>query len=181
MNRLFAHLAVLSVATLALAACGSDPAKPSKPLSGADAMQQDREYLTATLQALGLGGTPLRPAYYTRHLLRRTERRSGRDQRSLGAIRSRPLPCEHRPPSITQRRRRCRVRATRRRSRRTPTAFSSLWAGPMTRSRRPPTTPRSAASVPARPRCRTLLPRSGHPHHEQGDRIARGSQGLLQP
>ncbi len=65
MNRLFALLAALSVATLALAACGSDPAKPAKPLSGADAVQRDREYLTATLQALGLGGTPLRPAYYT--------------------------------------------------------------------------------------------------------------------
>lgn len=65
MNRLFACLAALSVATLALAACSSDPAKPSKTLAGADAMQQDREYLTATLQALGLGGTPLRPAYYT--------------------------------------------------------------------------------------------------------------------
>jgi hypothetical protein len=65
MNRIFARLAALSVATLALAACGSDPVKPSNPLSGADAMQHDRDYLTATLQALGLAGTPLRPAYYT--------------------------------------------------------------------------------------------------------------------
>lgn len=62
---MFACLAALSVATLALTACGSDPPKPSNPLSGADAMQRDRDYLAATLQALGLGGTPLRPAYYT--------------------------------------------------------------------------------------------------------------------
>ena len=65
MNRLFACLAALSVATLALAACGSDPTKPANPLAGSDAMQHDREYLTATLQALGLGVTPLRPAHYT--------------------------------------------------------------------------------------------------------------------
>ncbi|NUR63445.1 MAG: hypothetical protein HOV87_33015 [Catenulispora sp.] len=47
----------------ALFACSSSPSKP--PLDGASAAQSDRTYLTATLQALGLPDTPLRPAYFT--------------------------------------------------------------------------------------------------------------------
>ena len=81
MNRLFGCLAALSVATLALAACGSDPAKPSKTLAGADAMQRQTGVPHCHYPGAWLGRYDATPGVlHGQQLLRWTERRPGRDQ-----------------------------------------------------------------------------------------------------
>lgn len=63
MNRPLTRLVTFGPIAFALFACSSSPSKP--PLDGARAAQSERTYLTATLHALGLPDTPLRPAYFT--------------------------------------------------------------------------------------------------------------------